>query len=587
MNVPRNATLRRIPFLALLLLVPLAACGDDDPVDPDPVIATVQVSPATATLDAVGASTQMTATAVDTDGDPVTGATFTWASGDESVAMVDATGTVTAAGAGETQISATADGVSGTATVTVDLAVTSLELTPADTTVRVGGTVTYQASALDSNDNPIDGATVAWSSSDAAVATVDDTGMATAQAMGTATITAETDGISATATLTVDPGVATVEIAPDSTSFASVGDTVRLTTTIVDTEGDTISDGMVTWMSSDDAVATVAETGTVTAVADGSATVTAMVGTVTDSAVVTVAQEVASVMVEPDSADIEVGDTTTFTASANDANDNPVLSAELTWSSSDTLVATVDSMGQAVGHAEGTAWIMASGAGMVDSATLVVSPPAPTATLSVVSGGDQNGVTAEDFGEPLVVEIMDEAGDPLADGTVEWEVLQGSVTLSDSSGTTDADGRSSVTVTAGSTTEDAVIQASSADAGGEPVTFMLRTSVMAVQIIDNAFVDAEGRQNADFQANVEVGDTVRFTYVEDGTVTHTVTSSDNPDAGSSFDSGELQPGDTFEVVPGVEGTWTFFCEIHPGTMTDATIVVTADSDPPQSTGGVR
>lgn len=582
--LPRNP----LPLL-LLLLVPLGACGDDDPVTPEPEIADVQVSPATASLDAVGATTQFTATATDTDGQQVLDATFTWSSSDESVATVDATGTVTGAGAGEAQITATADGVSGSAMVTVDQAVAGLELTPSDTTVRVGGTVTYEASALDANDNPINGATVAWSSSDAAIATVDDSGLATAQAIGTATITAESDGVTATASLTVNAAVGTVEITPDSTTFASVGDTVRLATTIVDTEGDTITDETVAWTSSDEAVASVSETGTVTAVADGSATVTASVGSITDTALVVVAQEVSSLTVTPDSVGIEVGDTTLFSASANDANENPVLSAELMWSSSDSSVATVDSLGQAIGQAEGTAWIMASGAGMVDSATLVVSPPAPTATMSVVSGGDQNGVTQEDFGEPLIVEILDGSGMAVAGGTVRWEVLQGSVTLSDSVVTTDTEGRGSVTVTAGTTTEDALIQAISPDAAGEPVTITLRTSVMAVQIVDNAFIDAEGRQNGEFEANIEVGDTLRFTYDESGGVTHTVTSSDTPDGGSSFDSGELQPGDTFEVIPGIEGTWTFLCEIHPGTMSGATIDVSADSDLPQSAlrGGFR
>jgi plastocyanin len=64
---------------------------------------------------------------------------------------------------------------------------------------------------------------------------------------------------------------------------------------------------------------------------------------------------------------------------------------------------------------------------------------------------------------------------------------------------------------------------------------------------------------------VSVGETVRWTNDEDG-VGHTTTSDDGV-----WQSGTLNPGDTFEHTFDDAGTFTYFCSIHPS-MT-ATITV--------------
>ena len=79
-------------------------------------LSAVTVSPAADTLVA-GDTLRLTARAMDANGHAVAGAEFSWAAGDTTVAVVDATGRVTAVGAGEVGITATADGVSGRATL--------------------------------------------------------------------------------------------------------------------------------------------------------------------------------------------------------------------------------------------------------------------------------------------------------------------------------------------------------------------------------------------------------------------------------------------------------------------------------------
>ena len=82
-------------------------------------VASVEVSPATAPLTALGETVQLTAEAFDGNGHAVAGAEFSWESSDAGVATVDASGLVTAVGNGTATITATAGSASGTATVTV------------------------------------------------------------------------------------------------------------------------------------------------------------------------------------------------------------------------------------------------------------------------------------------------------------------------------------------------------------------------------------------------------------------------------------------------------------------------------------
>lgn len=86
---------------------------------PAPTVTTVTVTPASASLSAVGQTVQLSATARDGGGNVVSGVSFQWASSNSAVATVSTVGMVTAAGEGTAQVTATGDGVSGSATVSV------------------------------------------------------------------------------------------------------------------------------------------------------------------------------------------------------------------------------------------------------------------------------------------------------------------------------------------------------------------------------------------------------------------------------------------------------------------------------------
>lgn len=118
-------------FSFLVLLAAAAACGNDST---EPQVASVIVTPDASTIQFLGSTTQFTARAEDSGGNTVDGVTFTWESSNTTVATVDASGRATALAAGSAMITATAEGISGDADLTVDPAdcTTDIELNPGE-----------------------------------------------------------------------------------------------------------------------------------------------------------------------------------------------------------------------------------------------------------------------------------------------------------------------------------------------------------------------------------------------------------------------------------------------------------------------
>ena len=168
--------------------------------------------------------------------------------------------------------------------------------------------------------------------------------------------------------------VSSVVVTPAAATVVSLGDTVQLTATALDADGNTITGAMFVWASSDPATAAVSDAGVVTAIASGTATVTAANGGVTSNgAAITVQQEVTSLELSSDSAAIIVGDTLMLAATAKDANNSLVVDASVTWSTSDMTVATVDAQGLVRAVGDGAATITAAAGSATGVATLTVA----------------------------------------------------------------------------------------------------------------------------------------------------------------------------------------------------------------------
>jgi DNA/RNA endonuclease G (NUC1) len=95
------------------------ACNDDGVEPPDPEVASVTVSPPSATV-AVGSSVSLSASAFDASNAPIGGVPFSWNSSNPLAATVSGTGVVTALAEGDTTITAAApNGIAGSSAIHV------------------------------------------------------------------------------------------------------------------------------------------------------------------------------------------------------------------------------------------------------------------------------------------------------------------------------------------------------------------------------------------------------------------------------------------------------------------------------------
>ena len=319
----------------------------------------------------VGESYTLKATVAPTDAKD---ASVTWATSDSSVATVS-NGTVKAVGAGNATITCTAkSGVSAKCAVSVYPAVSSVSM-PATASVEIGKTATLSAAV--NPDNALY-KKLTWSSSNTSIATVDASGVVTGKKAGTAVITAKTsNGKSASCTVTVtkpEKKVTSVTLNLNALSFV-VGESYALKATVSPADA---TDASLTWTTSDSSVATVSN-GTVKAVGAGNATITCTAKSgVSAKCIVSVYPAVASVSM-PATVSLESGKTATLKATVNPNN---AMYKTLTWSSSDTSVATVDANGVVTGKKAGTAVITAkasNGKSASCTVTVKVSVPAVSA----------------------------------------------------------------------------------------------------------------------------------------------------------------------------------------------------------------
>lgn len=193
----------------IAVLAGLLACGGggDGGTEPDPnEVASVAVSPSSASLNSIGATASFSAVARNSAGGTISGVTFNWTSEAGGVASVSGTGVATAVTNGSATIRATASGTntSGTATVTVQQAVNALTVSPTTGTILAGSTLQVTPTATDPGGTAIASPALQWTTSNASVASVSNQGLVTGVASGVATITAANGAVSASAEVTVN-----------------------------------------------------------------------------------------------------------------------------------------------------------------------------------------------------------------------------------------------------------------------------------------------------------------------------------------------------------------------------------------------
>jgi trimeric autotransporter adhesin len=206
----RNSVAVRVVTALSLSVLSVSGIGGCKGFFIGPTLSTVTLAPSTPSI-AVGKTQQMTATGTyDNSTTQTITDSASWASSDVAIATVSATGLVTGVASGSATISATLGGVGGSTTVNVTVAnLASISITPASQSISSGATQQYTAVGILQNGTTVDlTSSVTWTSSNTAAATINSSGLATAQ---TVTSTQTTNITAASGRITSNIAVLTVK----------------------------------------------------------------------------------------------------------------------------------------------------------------------------------------------------------------------------------------------------------------------------------------------------------------------------------------------------------------------------------------
>jgi uncharacterized protein YjdB len=391
--------------------------GSTDFTVTEAVLVSIQVTPSNPSIPK-GMTLQLSATGIYSDHSTQDlTKQVTWSSSAASVAAVsnaaDSMGLATSSEMGSTAISTTLDSVTGSTDFTVtEAALVSIQVAPDNPNLPKGTTRQLTATGI-YTDNSTQDLTkqVTWGASDPSVASVSNAdgsdGLATALAVGSATVSAALGMVSGTTALEVTAAaLVAIEVSPADPGLAK-GTTRQLTATGTYTDNTTQDlTKQVTWNVIDPSVAAVSNAadtnGLITALAVGSATVSATLGSVFGTTTLNVTAAVmVSIEVDPYSASTVVGVTRQFTASGV-YSDGTVqdLTQQVTWSTSVKSVATISNAAGSKGLATpvkvGSTTISATLGSMSGSTTLTVSN-ATLVSVTVTPAGPsiQSGKTVQ------------------------------------------------------------------------------------------------------------------------------------------------------------------------------------------------
>lgn len=303
----------------------------------------------------------------------------------------------------------------GSPTAPGRVSVAAVEVAPPAATIAVGGTRAFTATTVDAQGQTLAGRTIFWASEDETVATVSGSGVVSGLKAGTTRIAASSEGRSAYAQVEISPRrVHSVSVVPPAPQ-ALVNGTVRLRAIAYDSTGAELTGRDFVWATSNQIVATVergptADSAVVTGRAAGTATITATSeGQTGDAALTVSAAPVNSVTLEAARTAVRVGEQIPVTAVVRDAEGNVLTGRSISWSTSNSSVATVTQQGVVSAAGAGSAVITATAENRSGTITFTVTQR-PVISVSVspqevslfVGGTQQMTATARDSADQIL-----------------------------------------------------------------------------------------------------------------------------------------------------------------------------------------
>lgn len=308
-----------------------------------------------------------------------------WTSKDPAVAAVDGNGKVTAVEPGTTIITVAIGDIEASCAVTVVAPITEISISESNLDLIDGESASLSVTIQP--ENTTDDTRAVWTTSDEAVAVVDENGTVTAVDPGTAVITAAVGTFRATCQVNITAPLTDFHFHFETLTLRN-GDSATLP---VSYEPLNTTDALnITWKSSNDNIVKVDANGKVTAVNPGTAVVRATCGGFVDECTISVIIPVNSVYISQTSLTLNKGEGLTLTAGVGPANTTE--DRTISWTSDNTAVATVKN-GVVTAVGPGTARIIASHNDYTAVCTVTVYSPMTgigmePETLSVIEGYD-------------------------------------------------------------------------------------------------------------------------------------------------------------------------------------------------------
>ncbi|TDM51975.1 beta strand repeat-containing protein [Aliivibrio fischeri] len=386
-------------------------------------VVSIQITPASANV--VEGNTQQylaMATYTDSSTADVTNS-VSWTSSVSALATINTQGLATGVSVGEVRISAVKDEIaSNNATLTVvSAAVVSIQVTPPTKSIVKGDTQKYVAVATYNNNTTKDVSdSVSWSSSDTVLATISSEGLATGVAEGGVTIKAALNGVTSnSASLTITSAVIrALQITPAVQSIPKGNQQQYIAIATYSDNSTKDVTSRVSWNSSDRDIVTITNVGLAQGAVEGEVIITGTLdGVNSNEATLTVtAAVVRSLEITPELQSIPKGNQQQYAAKAT-YSDNSTLdvTARVSWSSSNTGIATITNTGLAQGVVEGEVTVMAALNGVnsnnatlnvsaavirtievtPDNSTIVIGNTQQYTAMGVYSDGTRNNISAQ------------------------------------------------------------------------------------------------------------------------------------------------------------------------------------------------
>ena len=301
-----------------------------------------------------------------------------WQSNDTVIAEINSSGLLNSNNTGNTTVTASYSGQTSSASITVTAAaLSSINITPGQTSIANGTSTSLLATGLYTDQTTQDlTQQVSWQSDNNAVSDINFNGLVSGNSVGTSVITASLGTISNTASVAITTAtLSSINVTPGVTSIANGTNISLVANGIYSDQSTQDLTSQVTWQSGNSSITEVSSSGFVTARSVGTATITASLNGQSSSSSITVTTATLdSINISPNNSSLPNGANINLEATGfySDSSSQD-LTSQVSWQSSNSAIAEVNTEALVTSHNVGTATISASMGTVTSTASVTVT----------------------------------------------------------------------------------------------------------------------------------------------------------------------------------------------------------------------